>query len=145
MPNAAAMQISFPAAGAWIASTAGVVWAAGALPTWLLAGEAGMAAQAVAGGIVLVVMIASAAIVVALSRGGISKAAMGFMVMGVVRMAACLGAAGLAIFFLPLLKTALLIWTAAFYMATLGSESIWLFRAIRRAGVEQRERESLHC
>ena len=139
MSNAAAMQISFLAAGAWIVASAGAVWTIGAAPTWLLAGEEGLAAQAVAGGIVLVVMTASAALVVALARGGISRAAMGFMAMGVVRMAACLGAAGLAIFLLPLPRAVLLIWTAVFYLAMISGESIWLSRAIRRACVEQRE------
>ena len=143
MSNVVAMPISFAAAGAWIAAMAGGVWAIGAFPTWLLAGRAGLAAQAVAGGIVMVVMTAGAALVVVFARGGISRAVSGFMAMGVVRMGVCLGGTGLAIYTSTLPRAVLLVWTGVFYLAMISGEGLWLSRAVRRAGA--RRQEGLPC
>ncbi len=132
MSRAQGMRISFALWLAWAVASSSVLWAAGAYPTWRLAGGKGLAAQTTAGAVVLTVMTASAAIVRVSSSAGPSGAALGFLAFSMVRVLLCAGAAVGARAALDLPVRVLFVWMCLFYLTMLSVEGVWLTRALMR-------------
>jgi len=126
------MQISLLTMFGIVVPTAVALWAVGAWPAWRWAGTDGLIAHTAAGGIVLTVMVASAAAVRFFADMGPAKAAFAFMAAGMVRIMLCLGITlgAWAVFGLPV--GVLCISTPLFYAATLLAEGLWLGRALNR-------------
>ena len=124
------MQISLLTMFGFVLPTALALWGVGAWPAWRWAGSDGLVAHTAAGGIVLTVMVASAAAVRVFAARGPAKAAFAFIAAGMVRIMLCLviTAGALPLFALPL--SVLCISTPLFYIATLIAEGLWLGRAL---------------
>ena len=112
--------------------------AVGSYPTWMLAGTPGLLAEAISGAATLLVMIASAVVVVRAAHRGATAAMMTFLVSGAARMVLSAVGIGVVIVVTDIPAAALLAWLLVFYLATLAAEGAWLSRAMRRAqdGVE---------
>jgi len=109
------------------------VAAAGAYPTWLLGGRAGLLSEAIAASVVGTVMSASAVVVVRAARRSAMAAMMAFLAAGVARMILSALVVGAVILTTELPAVWLLGWLLAFYMATLAAEGAWLSRAMRKS------------
>lgn len=116
----------------WVLPVAAVLWGAGAWPMWHWAGRGGLVAHSAAGGVVVAVMLISASVVKYFAGNGPGRVAFAFMAAGLARIVICVGftLAIRAAFSLP--AGALFVSLAAFYMATLLAEGIWLGRALNR-------------
>jgi len=108
--------------------------AIGAYPTWLLAGNEGLRAKAVAGLIVMGVMLVSAAAIVRAARGGAVRAVYAFLISGLARLLGSVALAAGAWAVLSLSPMSLVIWVGIFYLAMLSAEGVWLAQAMRSHG-----------
>lgn len=113
-----------------------LVAAAGAYPTWLLAGEQGLAAMAAAGVAVFLAMVGSAWAIFWRSGPGLDRLAIRFAGMAIFRMTICFALTAAAWYMFALPTSALLLWTGAFYLVMLGGECFWLARALKRRAKE---------
>ena len=116
----------------WLVAAGVAVAVVGTYPTWRLAGAAGLKAELAAGLIVLGVKLASAVAVTGQAGGGPGRVAFVYVILIAVRTAAVLVLASGACWLWSLPPRALLIWTAAFYLAMLAAESFCLARALQR-------------
>jgi len=126
------MQISYAGLLGWALPFGLASCGLGAYPTWVLAGEDGLRAQAVSLAVVLAIVLASGALLCRAAGGGAGRAAVWFIFscLGRVVVALALILAAWKIWDLKLV--ALLVWMVAFYLALLTGEAIWLTRALRR-------------
>jgi hypothetical protein len=124
------MRASSSAALAWIVMLGMTAWAIGAYPTYHLAGKGGLAAQAVASVVVLLVTWTSAVIIAKFASRGPKAAAMALLLSGFAKMILIVATVFTlkTSFNLPFL--ALMIWMGLFYVVMLGGELIWLSRAL---------------
>ena len=120
-----------PIALAWVVAAGLVVWACGAWPTWRFAGADALRAQAAAGAIVAVVMILSTVVMRICAPLGAVKIALAFILLGVARIALCLGLIVWVRASLGLPATALLLWAALFYAPMLLVEGVYLAHVLR--------------
>ncbi len=117
----------------WRLLPAGLVLGlAGAWPTWHLAGAGGVLSLLCAGGLVLAAVLFSGLLVVALAAGGPSRAALGFVASGLVRLLLCVGIGLAVIHALPVCAMTFFIWLGIYYLAMFLAESAWLSRALHR-------------
>ncbi|MBI5722679.1 MAG: hypothetical protein HZA50_01885 [Planctomycetes bacterium] len=118
--------------------------AAGAYPTYALAGWPGLLSEAVACVIVAAIILVSTAFLLGQARSGPLRAAQAFAPMVMARGLVCV-AAGLGLCLAtPLPPRALLAWLLAFYIVTLVTESAWLIRTLRQScGGQSARREDI--
>jgi len=126
------MHISLRAMLCFVLPTTIVLWALGAWPAWQWAGRDGLVAHTAAGGVVLGVMIASAAVVRRFAAMGPDKAAFAFVGTSFVRILFCMGITlGLwALFEMP--TAVLCLSVSAFYFTLILAEGFWLSHALNR-------------
>ena len=127
------VNLRFPAMLGYLLGALVLAAAVGVVPTWRLAGPAGLTCQLSALPAVAVPFLASGIVVLSVARRGIRAVAAAFLLMGLVRLpvSLALGAGAWAVWDLP--AEALMIWVAVFYLASLGGETIWLIRAAQRS------------
>jgi len=126
------VRIALMALVGWVIAGGVAVAAIGTYPTWRLAGAGGLAAELAAGLIVLGVKLASAWVLTRQAGGGPGRVAFVYVVLVAARVMAVLLLAVGACRLWGLPPRALLIWTAAFYLATLATDSIYLARALQK-------------
>jgi hypothetical protein len=126
------MQLSLWAMLSWVGLTAVLVAAAGAWPTWHLAGREGLIGMLVAGAIVLPVMFASASIVLRVARRGPGRTTLAFIVAGMGRLMVVLSVTVPVCLVSGVHTAAVLAWVSVFYLTTLAGEVVWLARALKR-------------
>jgi len=132
MTGSRQMRISFAASLVWVVLAGVLVGLLGAFPTWHLAGRDGLAAELWAGGIVLVAVVLSAAVVVCAAWRGPATAAAAFPASGLIRLGVGLALGCAAARWAGVDAAAFFVWPAVFYLAMLGAESFWLARALNR-------------
>ncbi len=132
MHEGARMEMSLSALAGWVLGLGGMVAVAGAWPTYRLAGWAGVQTELVALAVVGLVMMATGAWVAVEAFRGPVRAAVSFLVAGVVRLPACLGGGALLWWLAELPAVVLGLWMAVFYLAMLAGEGVWIVRALRR-------------
>ena len=124
--------MSFRALAGRLIAAGAVLWAAGAYPTWHLAGGGGLAAQTAAGAAILAVMAANAALIARYGRSDAARLAKIFLISGLARVPLSVAlVVGLAAA-LELPDAALLIWAAVFYLGLIVTEGVWLARVLLR-------------
>ena len=84
-----------------------------------------------AGTIVLAVMLASAALVRYRARAGPRKAAVAFLVLGILRTTGCIALTLGAMQFMPDWTMEFVVWVLVFYVTMLVGLSLWLARALK--------------
>ena len=110
--------------------------AAGAYPTWRLAGLPGLAAMASAGSAVFAGMFVSAWAILWQSGGRVDRIALRFAGAAIFRVSICLALAMAARYIFALPTNALFLWTGLFYLVMLAGESFWLARLLKRRAKE---------
>ena len=123
-----------PIALAWVLAAGLVVWACGVWPTWRIAGADAVRAQAAAGATVTAVMIATTVVMRGCAAFGPVLTASAFVVLGIARIALCLGLIVCIRTFLNLPPAALLLWAALFYVPMLLVEGVYLAYVLRAHG-----------
>lgn len=101
-------------------------------PAWMLAGPEGLAAEAVAGAVVVVVVSCSMAIVVRQARHGAGRLAAAFILAGVAKVIASV-AITLGIWALSSISLKmLLMWLCLFYFVVMFGQIRWLTRVLKQ-------------
>ena len=131
--EAKVLPISLGPLLAWTVAPALLLGAAGAYPTWRLAGTGGLVGLTAAACAVVAAMTGGAVVVVRRASGGLAKAVIAFLWAALVRIGTCLVLGLAAAFLLPLSPPAMLIWLAALYVVSLAGESVWLILVIRNS------------
>lgn len=127
------MRISFAALFVWLIPAGLLVGGLGAYPTWRLSGTPGLLAQLAAGGVVLVVMAASARFIFHAASRGPRQAAQSFVAGFLVRVALCAAlTAAVGQWHADLPQRTLFVWTGLFYVVMVLAEAFWLARALQR-------------
>jgi hypothetical protein len=106
--------------------------AAGAWPTWRLAGWKGFISELVAGAVVMPIMLASSLVVLRGALRGPIAAVKLFVVGWVVRLPVVVVLAFLLGFFCRLHLVAFLCWVGLFYLVAVMGEGFWLAKALKR-------------
>ena len=132
MANDQRVKIALMALVGWVIAGGVAAAAIGTYPTWHLAGALGLRAELAAGLIVLGVKLASAWVLTRQAGGGPGRVAFVYVVLVAARVMAVLALTAGACRLWGLPPRALLIWTAAFYLATLATDSIYLARALQK-------------
>jgi hypothetical protein len=126
------LQLSFWAMLGWVVVIDVLMGAAGAWPTWHLAGWKGLTGELVAGAIVIPIMLASALVVLRGALRGPGAAVKLFVAGWGVRLPAVVALALLLGFFCRLHLAAFLCWVGLFYLAAIVGEGFWLAKALKR-------------
>jgi len=103
----------------------------GAVPTWMLDGWVGVAAEATAIGLVLAVMIGSGSLSVGAAKKGATAAATVFMGSSLLRMVLCPALVGAAWWITRLPPKPMGVWMVITYLLSLTMEAAWMVRALR--------------
>ena len=128
----APMRIGLGGLLGWLVPVGVATGLVGAWPTWHLAGQTGLVSLGLAGGIVLAAVFFSALVVIGLAYTGPSRAAVGFVVSGLLRLAGCVGLGWMLLPVLPVCALTFYVWLAVFYLVGVVAEGAWLARALRR-------------
>lgn len=134
-----AVDIRLSSLLAWVVPASLGAAAFGSLPTWLLNGAAGLAAEAVAVAIVLAVMLLSGSLSVGAAQQGATPAATMFLGCSLLRMVLCPLLVGMAWWITGLPSKPLAVWMIITYLLCLALEAIWVVRALRKSRQQQAE------
>jgi len=116
----------------WAVLFGTAVGAAGAYPTALSAGAAGLRAQGVAAGIVVPAMAGSVMVTVRCMAGGPARAACAFVLAGTLRVLVVAAMTAVAWKLMGPPPAVMLLWVCVFYVAMLAGEAVWLTRALKQ-------------
>jgi len=126
------LDIRLPSLLRWVLPPVTGMAAFGVLPTWLLAGTAGIAAEVLAVAVVLGVMIASGGLTVYAAGLGMASAVTVFLGCSLFRLLLCPALVGLVGWLTRLPFAPMGVWMIITYLACLGLESAWIVRALVR-------------
>lgn len=115
----------------WVALPTLAAAAFGILPTWLMAGWAGVAGGLVAVAVVLGVMVATGSFTVYAAKQGAGPASTTFLGCSLLRMILCPVLVGLAWWITALPFNPMAVWLVIAYIFCLALEVLWLVLALR--------------
>ncbi len=137
-----AMNIQLSSMLMWVLPVVLGVALFGAIPTWMLDGWEGVAAETLAVAAVLTVMIASGSLSVGAAKKGATAAATVFMGCSLVRMMLCPLLVGLAWWISQLPAKPMGVWMAITYLLSLTLEAAWMVRALRNVKQQKAKKET---
>ena len=122
----------------WILLPVLVVTGFGVLPTWLLLGWSGVWAQLTTVAIVLCVMLGSGLITVYYARQSAAMVSTAFLGFSILRLILCPTLVGLVCGITSLPPKPMGTWMVISYIATLGLESTWFVKALRKNALRKK-------
>jgi hypothetical protein len=141
-PTAAqdALNIRLSSLLMWVVPAMLIIAAFGVLPTWLVSGWSGVAAEVVAVVLVLAVMIATGTLSVAAARKGATPAATVFMGCSLFRMILCPVLVGIAWWITDLPAKPMGVWMVITYLLCLTLEAAWIVKALKKQAAGRKEK-----
>jgi hypothetical protein len=125
------LELSVPRLLRWVALPTVAAAAFGILPTWLMAGWAGVAGGLLAVGLVLGVMVATGSFTVYAAKQGAGPASTTFLGCSLLRMILCPVLVGTAWWISDLPFNPMAVWLVIAYIFCLALEVVWLVLALR--------------
>ena len=122
----------------WVLVPVLLITGFGILPTWLLLGWRGVWAQLTAVAIVLCVMLGSGLVTVYYARQSAALASTAFLGFSILRLILCPALVGLAMWITALPSKPMGVWMVISYIATLGLESAWIVKALRKNALQKK-------